>query len=98
MLASKRDDAALRVFLDRAEVGARLAAANATDIRDDAVTADASLPRARAHGRCAVVGSGHALACSAWGSHIDGYDAVFRVNAAQGSGDVRRKHACRTGR
>ena len=28
---------------------------------------------------------------------IDGYDAVFRTNAAQGSEDVRQRHACGMG-
>ena len=35
------------------------------------------------YGRCAFVGSGHDLRCNPKGREIDGYDMVFRANAAQ---------------
>jgi len=49
-------------------------------------------------GRCAVVGSGHALRCGTWGPTLDAfYDAVIRVNHVQLEPDVRRNFACVVG-
>ncbi|KAJ8600382.1 hypothetical protein CTAYLR_000731 [Chrysophaeum taylorii] len=65
----------------------------ATPFLNDSVFSAGSL------GRCAVVGSGHALRCGRWGPRIESaaYDAVFRVNHVVLAPRIMEAQACAVG-
>ncbi|KAJ8614612.1 hypothetical protein CTAYLR_004974 [Chrysophaeum taylorii] len=70
---------------------------NATPFDPELSTLLSDVTEPQSLGRCAVVGSGHALRCASWGPVLDSaaYDAVFRINHVALMPTVMTEHTCR---